>query len=129
MKTFKFSRVLLAIALSILGTPTLFLPESTLAQVNGSSSANPLQDFQTKDSSDPFSDRGGGLNVLDLIHRSQLGNLRSLEDFSAEQHQNLNDAAAEFRAKQRQLLQQQSTPAAQTEGVTPTGDSVTPLPQ
>lgn len=34
-----------------------------------------------------------------------------MEEFNTEQRQNLNDAAAEFRNKQRQLLEKQAAPA------------------
>jgi TRAP-type C4-dicarboxylate transport system substrate-binding protein len=48
-----------------------------------------------------------------------------MNEFQSEQHQNLNDAAAEFRAKQRQLLEQQAK--QKEDAIAP--DGVAPLPQ
>ncbi len=123
-KTSKPGNLMIRIALSAIALSTLFLPQATFAQVSGLNNSQPLQDFQTNDNPDPFSSRLGGSGVLDLIHRSRLGNGRSIEEFSTEQRQNLNDAAAEFRNKQRLLLEK---PAVPSEGATPT-EITTPIP-
>ena len=84
------------------------LPQPSWADT--ASEANPLKDFERQSTNDPFAvdteqDSFGG--VYDLIHRAQRGNIRSADDFSTEQNQSLDEAAAGFRAKQRQLIQGQ----------------------
>lgn len=125
MKIPNFSTRLVLAALSVAGTGVLLFPQSTIAQTP---SAQPLQDFQTQDNPDPFSDRGNGTGVFDLIHRSQLGTLRNMDEFNAQQRKNLNDAAAEFREKQRALLQQQQQ-AKPVEEILPPQDGTPSLPQ
>jgi len=125
IKTSKSGISMVLAALSAAGAAVVFLPQPTWAQnSSGSNSAAPLQDLQTQDNTDPFSSRGG-MGVLDLIHRSQLGTGRNMDEFRWEQRKNLNDAAAEFRAKQRQLLEQQAK--QKEDGIAP--DGVAPLPQ
>ena len=104
---------MIQIAASAIATCAIFSPQATFAQASSlnNNSAQPLQDFQTQDNTDPFSGRSSGAGIFDLIHRSQLGGGRSMEEFNSEQRQNLNDAAAEFRNKQRQLLEKQAVPA------------------
>jgi hypothetical protein len=111
-KTSKSGKLIVRIAASAIASCALFSPQATFAQASGlNNNAQPLQDFQTKDNTDPFSGRSSGGGIFDLIHRSRLGNGRSIEEFNTEQRQNLNDAAAEFRNKQRQMLEKQATPA------------------
>jgi len=112
-KTSKSSKLMIQIAASAIATCALLSPQATFAQASNlnNNSAQPLQDFQTQDNTDPFSGRSSGTGIFDLIHRSQLGGGRSMEEFNSEQRQNLNDAAAEFRNKQRQLLEKQAVPA------------------
>ncbi len=112
-KTSKSAKAMIQIAASAIATCALFTPQATFAQASGlnNNNAQPLQDFQTKDNTDPFSGRSSGAGIFDLIHRSQLGGGRSMEEFNSEQRQNLNDAAAEFRNKQRQILEKQAVPA------------------
>jgi hypothetical protein len=109
-KTSKPGSLMMRVALSAIAFSTLLLPQSTLAQANGLNNSQPLQNFQTNDNPDPFSG-SSGTGMFDLIHRSRLGNGRSIEEFSTEQRQNLNDAAAEFRNKQRLLLEKPAVPS------------------
>ncbi|WP_449417444.1 hypothetical protein [Phormidium nigroviride] len=126
IKTSKSGISAIVAAVSAIGVAVVFLPQPSHAQNSGAqNSAQPLQDFQTQDSTDPFSGRGNGMGIFDLIHRSRLGTLRNMDEFSSEQQQNLNDAAAEFREKQRLLLEQQAKPGA---GAIAPGDDVAPLP-
>jgi len=101
---------MMRVALSAIAFSTLLLPQSTLAQANGLNNSQTQQNFQTNDNPDPFSG-SSGTGMFDLIHRSRLGNGRSIEEFSTEQRQNLNDAAAEFRNKQRLLLEKPAVPS------------------
>ncbi|MCL1466371.1 hypothetical protein [Argonema galeatum] len=87
------------------------LPQIILAQ---SLDRDPSQDFQRQDNNDAVygSGTGQGFSVFDMIHRANLGNNRSIEDFSVEQRENLDSAAAEFKAQQRERLQIQQNQAA-----------------
>ena len=114
------TRIYLGLCVSI--GLTAFASQSVLAQTATTplqgTTVNPLQDFQQQDNPDPFSERGSSQSngIFDLIHRAVLGPSRGLDEYSTEQRDNLNTAAAEFRAKQQQLLQNpgQTTPAAVT---------------
>lgn len=106
-KTSKSGKLMMGIAASAIASCALFSPQASFAQASGLNNAQPLQDFQTQDNTDPFSGRSSGSGIFDLIHRSRLGGGRSMEEFNTEQRQNLNDAAAEFRNKQRLMLQKQ----------------------
>ncbi|MBE9094243.1 hypothetical protein [Tychonema sp. LEGE 07203] len=112
-KTSRSGKLIVRIAASAIATCAILSPQATFAQASNlnNNNAQPLQDFQTQDNSDPFSGRSSGSGIFDLIHRSRLGGGRSMEEFNTEQRQNLNDAAAEFRNKQRQLLEKQAIPA------------------
>jgi hypothetical protein len=122
-KTSKPGNLIIRIALSAIASSTFLLPQATFAQANGLNNSQPQQNFQTNDNPDPFSG-STGTGVFDLIHRSRLGNGRSVEEFSTEQRQNLNDAAAEFRNKQRLLLEK---PAVPSPGAPPT-ETTAPIP-
>jgi|SRR6478672_13548477 len=110
--TQRLARTSLGVLVS-LGVAACVFPQATLAQLG---QVQPSGNLQDEPVADPFSGRndGGGLGVFDLIHRAQLGNLRSLEDYSTEQRQNLNDATADFKRQQmerlRKLNQVQSVP-------------------
>lgn len=88
---------------------TSVLPKPSLAQVN---SANPQEIFAPERNSDPFSSRNtdNSMGVFDLIHRAQLGSMRDPSEYATEQDQNINSAAAAFRERQRQLIQQPRQP-------------------
>lgn len=113
----KLNLSLATIAIAI-GFSPLLLCQPTWADEESSEPTNraaDLLDPQIQELEDPFYGSGGDpeqFNPLDLIHRANLGGLRSMEEFIIEQDQNLNDAATDFRARQLQLLrqQQQATP-------------------
>ena len=90
------------------GISALLLAETTLANPYPTENLNPLQDLQTVDNPDPFTN-GNGLGMFDLLHRSRLGINRDMNEFSVEQRQTINDEAAQFRARQQQLIQQQTS--------------------
>ena len=124
-KTSKSGKLMVGIAASAIASCALFSPQASFAQASGLNNAQPLQDFQTQDNTDPFSGRSSGSGIFDLIHRSQLGGGRSMEEFTTEQRQNLNDAAAEFRNKQRLLLENQAVP---TPGAIAPAEITAPVP-
>lgn len=94
-------------ALASISLFSLLIPQ--LAKAQTATDVNPLQDFQPQQG-DPFSSRNDNPtgSLFDLIHRAQLGSSRSTEEFNSEKNQSLNDAAAEFRKKQQQRLQNTS---------------------
>ena len=124
-KTSKSGKLMMGIAASAIASCALFSPQASFAQASGLNNAQPLQDFQTQDNTDPFSGRSSGSGIFDLIHRSRLGGGRSMEEFTTEQRQNLNDAAAEFRNKQRLLLEKQAVPS---EGAIEPAEITAPVP-
>ena len=124
-KTSKSGKLMMGIAASAIASCALFSPQASFAQASGLNNAQPLQDFQTQDNTDPFSGRSSGSGIFDLIHRSRLGGGRSMEEFTTEQRQNLNDAAAEFRNKQRLLLENQAVP---TPGAIAPAEITAPVP-
>jgi hypothetical protein len=124
-KTSKSGKLMMGIAASAIASCALFSPQASFAQASGLNNAQPLQEFQTQDNTDPFSGRSSGSGIFDLIHRSRLGGGRSMEEFTTEQRQNLNDAAAEFRNKQRLLLENQAVP---TPGAIAPAEITAPVP-
>lgn len=100
---------------------SLLIPQLAKAQ---STDVNPLQDFQPQQG-DPFSSRNDDPtgSIFDLIHRAQLGNSRSNEEFNADKNEDLNDAAAEFRKKQQQRIQAPSQAGTVTPVTTPSPDA------
>jgi hypothetical protein len=95
-----------------IGATMFLVTQRTLAQTVTSS---PLEDFQQNNPNDLSSvlnnNSGvGGASLMNLINRIQLQGGRSSGEFAAEQQENLNSAAAEFRDKQRQQIQPQVQP-------------------
>lgn len=88
----------------IIGMGVCGFPSTSLAQFT---SATPLQQFQSSDNPDPLSGDNSGRTMLDIIHNSRLGGFNiDYEAVGNQQRQNIQDAAAQFREKQRLLLQQ-----------------------
>lgn len=75
--------------------------------------------------SDPFSgrDQNQYTPFFNMMHRMQLGTIRSVSEFDQDQQQNIGTAASDFRTRQQERLQQQgqASPA-----ITPT--QTTPAP-
>ncbi|BAZ19684.1 hypothetical protein NIES4073_05570 [Kalymmatonema gypsitolerans NIES-4073] len=96
---------LFALTFAGMSFASLVLPQPSLAQSN---SRNILQDLNPQQNDDPLSPRSdevSNFGMFNLLHRLQQGNTVWNAN---EQNQQLNDAAAQFRAKQQQLLQQQT---------------------
>jgi hypothetical protein len=99
---------------------------------NADTQANPLADFQTQNN-DPFSGQGdANSSMMNLMQRIMQGERPDPAAFAASQQENMNDAMANFRAKQMQLIKaRQAQPAAltvaPTVGTTATAQSATPL--
>lgn len=112
--TTKFTSLVIGTVAGI-SVVSLLSPQMIWAQTTN---VNPLEDANpAEEGSDPFSSSGQGnsFGIFDLIHRANLGGDRNVEDFSLEQDQNLNSAAAQFRKKQLERLQQrQASPTTVT---------------
>lgn len=95
---------------------SFLMPQLTWAQTTN---VNPLQDLNPEQNQDPFSNssEGNSFSMFDIIHRANLGSI-NIDDYSAEQNESLNNAAAEFRKQQLQRMQQQQA--------TPTNPVTTP---
>ena len=109
-----FSTTVVAVGMGIVGLTSASLAQST--------PVNPLQDFQRSDNPDPLSGSNSGKTMLDIIHQSRLGGFNiDYEAVGNQQRQNIQDAAAQFREKQRLLLE---TP----QPITPTSTEPTTNP-
>nr|WP_293108811.1 hypothetical protein [Okeania sp. SIO2F4] len=99
------------------GIISIFLPQHTFAQSYENNyennTVNPLQDLQTIDNPDPFTG-SGGIDMFDIIHNSRLGDNRNMKEYMLEQRDSLNDAATQFRNKQKELIQQPQNTAGDT---------------
>jgi hypothetical protein len=89
-----------------MGVASCLLPQPSLAQSAYPSSSDNLNEGNNN----PFSSRydDSGFSPLDMIHRAQLGTLRSFDEFNSEQSESLNNAADEFRRQQIERLRQQN---------------------
>lgn len=78
-----------------------------------SAQVDPL-DANNERTTDPFSERGGNNNeaFFDMMHRVQLGNIRSVSEFGQDQQESLGTAAEDFRTRQRAVLEQQTQTGA-----------------
>lgn len=94
-------------AVAGISVASLSLPQ--LAWAQATTDAEPLRDLNQEQNRDPFSrgDTGDAMSgLMDIMHRAQMGNIRSTGDFTNDQNQSLDDAAAKFRQQQLQRMQQ-----------------------
>jgi hypothetical protein len=102
------------LAIALTASLVILAPHKAQAQATNTSQTNPLVDFQNPNgAADPFNSRGtdSNSNLLQLMQRLQQQGT-SPADFRAGQQENLNDAAAAFRAKQQARLKQMGAPVA-----------------
>jgi hypothetical protein len=102
---------------------TLLSFSALSAQAQTANTVQPLQDFKPNDSgSDIFNNRGGGQsNFMNFIQNAIQGsNARPADEVASEQQQNLNDAAAQFRARQSELLRKPKPAPSLAPELTPT---------
>lgn len=91
--------LVLGLILTVIGS----LNSSALAQVGTDD-----QGYQSNEKDSLFGDSTGGLNPLDLIHRSQQLGGRSAAEFEEESRGQINNSASDFkRLQQQRLLEQQ----------------------
>ncbi|MBC5797613.1 hypothetical protein H5968_21295 [Sphaerospermopsis sp. LEGE 00249] len=92
--------------------------------------ANPNQPFatlETDKNSNSIFGNGSDFNMFNLIHQANFG---TLNWNSEQQNQQLNDAAAAFKARQQKLLQSQQQPnpnSPTTTSPTTSGENAAPL--
>ncbi|KPQ39162.1 MAG: hypothetical protein ACLFM4_05800 [Phormidium sp.] len=82
---------------------------ATTAQAQSSRdvpSNDPFRDSPNTGDRDPMQGEGG-LDMLDIIHRSNLSGGQTLEDFRSGQEGRLNTAADDFRRRQLERIRQQ----------------------
>ncbi|MCG5058098.1 MAG: hypothetical protein KA714_08885 [Limnoraphis sp. WC205] len=109
--------------LSAVGVSLTLLSQATVAQ---QSNLSPLQDFNSQNN-----DSGTTLGIdqstmYNLIHRAQMGTLDlDVNSVYDQQKNNIQDAAAEFRAKQRQVFEQRNPQLAE-DGTSSVGDQMKP---
>lgn len=122
MKTLARSLTRLVLVVAGIGVASLVLPQTSWAddlprqveplnEFNSNQDDNiprqvrPLEEFNSDQTTDPFSSRStDSFGMLDLIRRAT-SNTRNWDDYTRDQNEDLNSAAAEFRARQRQLIQ------------------------
>jgi hypothetical protein len=94
------------------------LAQPSSAQISSPTDAFPSSST-TDQNTDPFSrNNSSNFDMFDLIHRANFGTLNWNND---EQNQQLDSAAAAFKARQQKLLQGQ-----QQRPVTPSSSTITP---
>ncbi len=95
---------------------SLLVPQLSWAQTTPTTTTNNALEDLEQQNRNPFSshsDDGNAMNgIMDLMHRAQMGNIRSVNEYSAEQDRSLNDAASQFRQKQLQMLRNQNQNSA-----------------
>lgn len=92
-----------------------------VAQPSLADTDQPFSSLETDRNANSLFGNGSDFNMFELMHRAQFGPLNWNPQ---EQNQQLNDAAAAFRAKQRKLwLQQQPS----TNSPTTNGENAAPL--
>jgi hypothetical protein len=95
---------------------SLLVPQLSWAQTTPTTSSNNALEDLEQQNRNPFSshsDDGNAMNgIMDLMHRAQMGNIRSVNEYSAEQDRSLNDAASQFRQKQLQMIRNQNQNSA-----------------
>jgi hypothetical protein len=92
---------------------SLLIAQPSSAQISSPADAFP-SNSTTDQNTDPFSHNSDNFNMLDLMHRAQFGTLNWNSD---QQNEQLDSAAAAFKARQQKLIrgqQQQATPSLPT---------------
>lgn len=121
MKTRNSRYWLLFAGLASIGMLPFVRVQPTLAQ--DCTGAELLQSCPSQNEVNNFSTGSGQFNMLDLIHKAQVGALGDMQEFTAEQQQNLNSEADSFRAEQLRRLQQGSQATPNQPAVDPTSEN------
>ncbi|MGC8714539.1 MAG: hypothetical protein ACP5RH_19310 [Leptodesmis sp.] len=93
----------LAVSLLTAGTLMATVLEPASAQIGA---PRPLEDLQTKDSADFLNGRGNGQSstMMNIIQNAIIGSPRSMDEYTAEQRDNLDAATEQFRKQQAERL-------------------------
>ncbi|WP_287130101.1 hypothetical protein [Candidatus Cyanaurora vandensis] len=88
-----------------------------LAQFSGTATSTPTGTTNPGNTTSGLGTEPGGLDVFSLIHRANLANPKSLQDFTKESDQGLIDEVARYRARtplkiSPEVLQPVNTPVA-----------------
>ena len=97
---------------------SILVGETTLADTN-----QPFGSLESDHSSNPLSGNGSDFNMMNMIHQAQMGTIQWNAD---EQNQQLDLAAAAFRAAQQKLLQPQLKQNPGSSAIIP-GQNLLPL--
>ncbi|MGV2831103.1 hypothetical protein [Myxosarcina sp. GI1(2024)] len=98
-----------ATAFTVLGSGSLY--ESALAQYREPADSG----YQSNEKDSLYGDGITGIDPVDLIHRANLRNSRTAEEFQVESQGQINNSAAEFKQLQEQrILEQQRSPNDET---------------
>jgi hypothetical protein len=102
----------------LLALGLLIISASATAPCAMADGIDPL-DVNRRRTEDPFSNQNNPSSepVFDVMHRAQLGNIRSLPEFSKDQQDSLGSEASDFRTRQRALIQQSQPQTAPTQPV------------
>lgn len=102
----------LAVGLSAVGVISI---STTAASAQG---VDPLDENQNR-TEDPFSNNSNQYSpFFNMMHRVQLGTIRSVSEYGQDQQEQIGSEAQDFRTRQMQLIQQDGQAPAGT--VTPT---------
>jgi hypothetical protein len=107
----RLARIAISVGVSTVAialTATI-LPQAASAQIapGRPGSLQPFPDSSRTNERSTFDGGIGGssdFSVFNLIHQAQLGGLRDLGEFSQEQNRNINNAAEDFKRRQRELI-------------------------
>ncbi|MGQ9869806.1 hypothetical protein [Leptodesmis sp.] len=111
----------LAVGLLTAGVLMSTVLEPASAQIGA---PKPLEDLQTKDSADFLNGRGNGQSstMMNIIQNAIIGSPRSMDEYTAEQKDNLDAATEQFRKQQAERLRNsqpvQSAPASSQPSLT-----------
>ncbi len=94
-----------AVVLTLLGT-TLGVIPTTVAQTIDQVDRNPYQSNER----DPNGELGDFMNPLGLMHRANLQRSRNGGEFAEDTHDNLSEAARNFREAQMRAIEAQQSP-------------------
>ena len=124
----RFARIALGVGVSTVAIASMMLPQAASAQT-APGNIQSFPDASRQNERDSYGGNldGGDFNIFQMIHQSQLGGMRDMGEYSQEQNRNLNNAAEEFKRRQRALMgnpepQLLETPATNTQPTNPQGN-------
>jgi len=113
-KTNKMSKLILVFGLGTFLSIAVGFNASVTAQIQPSNNDG----FQSNEKDPTFGDAPGGLNPLDLIHKSQQGNIRNADEFSADSQGQIDSSVSDYkRLQQQKIIEQQQQPSGVTQVV------------